>query len=437
MNKATLKRLFGSLAFRLLIVVLILYTVYHCVAAFSDRVVTDVVTSGVDRTTVRGEAVILRDETVLMMSGGNYLCSYPLESGAKVNATTTLAELYATYADAGERARTQAALLALDRQIALAQRLPTADTLASLPSLQLSAREQLLLNNRLVSAGSGMQAVRDGAFELLLSLNRIGALTGQNGSSAALIASLRNERQKLLMTASYTAQTVTLKKLGNESTGGYFFYAGAVDGYEQVFSRAAMADMTAEQFDALLTSSPRTYGNGETVIGKLVHSYVWSIALPVSYDVIDRVEEGEAYDVVFRQEHGTTVSMVLDRVISSLAKDKAVLVLSTNAMPQGFAYTRFSDVELILDEVSGYRVPVTALATHDGRDGVYVLDGGRVTWRDVRIVSRGEGYVLVYAPTKAERESEEDDTYHYDRYLGIRDVVITDGDDLYDGKYIE
>ena len=46
MNKATLKRLFGSLAFRLLIVVLILYTVYHCVAAFSDRVVTDVVTSG-------------------------------------------------------------------------------------------------------------------------------------------------------------------------------------------------------------------------------------------------------------------------------------------------------------------------------------------------------------------------------------------------------
>ena len=129
--------------------------------------------------------------------------------------------------------------------------------------------------------------------------------------------------------------------------------------------------------------------------------------------------------------------MVLARVISSLAKDKAVLVLSTNAMPQGFAYTRFSDVELILDEVSGYRVPETALATHDGLDGVYVLDGGRVTWRDVRIVSRGEGYVLVYAPTKAERESEEDDTYHYDRYLGIRDVVITDGDDLYDGKYIE
>lgn len=437
MNKATLKRLFSSLAFRLLIVVLILYTVYHCVAAFSDRVTTDVVTSGVDRITLRGEAVILRDETVLTVTGGNHLCSYPIESGAKINATTTLAELYATYADSDEREQTQAALLALDRQIALAQKLPTADMLSSLPSLQASAREQLLFNNRLASTGSSLQEVRDGAFELLLSLNRIDALTGQSGSSSVLIASLRAERQKLLMAGSYTAQTVTLKNLGSESTGGYFFYAGTVDGYEQVFSRAAMSEMTVEQFEALLQATPRTYGNGVTVVGKLVDSYAWSIALPVSYDVIERVEEGEAYDVVFRHENNTTVSMVLDRIISSAADGKAILVLSASAMPQNFSYTRFSEVEVILDEISGYRVPETALTTLDGRDGVYVLDGGRVTWRDIRIVSRGEGYALVYTPTKAERESETDDTYHYDRYLGIRDVVITEGDDLYDGKYIE
>ncbi|MBR2620951.1 MAG: hypothetical protein IKC97_01095 [Clostridia bacterium] len=437
MNKATLKRLFGSLAFRLLIVVLILYTVYHCVAAFSDRVVTDVVTSGVDRLTVRGQAVILRDETVLTVGNGNHLCSYPLENGAKVNATTTLAELYATYADQDERAQIQAALLALDRQIALAQQLPTADMLSSLPALQTLAREQLILNNRLTSANASMQDVRDGAFDLLLSLNRIGALTGQSGSSAALIASLRAERQKLLMTASYTAQTITLQSLGSELTGGYFFYAGTVDGYEAVFGRSSLEDMTVTDFDALMQASPRTYGNGVTVVGKLASSYAWSIALPVSYDVIDRVESGKSYDIVFRQENSTTVSMVLDHVISSEAEGRAILILSASTMPPNFTYTRFSDVELVLSEIEGYRVPETALATLDGKDGVYVLDGGRVTWRSIRILSRGDGYVLVYAPTKAEREDESDASYHYDRYLGIRDIVITDGDDLYDGKYIE
>ena len=44
MTKSMLKRLFRSLAFRIVIAVVILYTVYHCVAALSDRVVTDVIT---------------------------------------------------------------------------------------------------------------------------------------------------------------------------------------------------------------------------------------------------------------------------------------------------------------------------------------------------------------------------------------------------------
>jgi hypothetical protein len=106
-------------------------------------------------------------------------------------------------------------------------------------------------------------------------------------------------------------------------------------------------------------------------------------------------------------------------------------------MPDGFSYPRYAQVELILEEIHGYRVPETALVEADGRTGVYILERGQVCLRDVRILSRGEGYVLVYAPTQAERESTEDDTYHYDRYLALSDVVITDGDDLYDGKYIK
>ena len=90
-----------------------------------------------------------------------------------------------------------------------------------------------------------------------------------------------------------------------------------------------------------------------------------------------------------------------------------------------------------MEEIEGYRVPETALVEMDRRTGVYILERGQVCWRDVRILSRGEGYVLVYAPTRAEREDETNDTYHYDRYLALQDILITDGDDLYDGKYIK
>jgi putative membrane fusion protein len=327
----------------------------------------------------------------------------------------------------------QAKLSVLDRQIALCEKLPLSDMLSSLPALQQAAREQLMENNRLSSSGAPLHSLDTGSFDLLLLLNRIAALTGESPSASVLIATLKAERQVLLSSAH--GQTVTLQNISSASTGGYFFYADTVDGYEDILSRAALADMTAEKWAQLRSQPPRTFGNGVTVVGKLADSFRWSIVLPVSVDVAERLEEGNAYPVIFSHQQGLTLPMTLERIIP--AQNQALLVLTTEVMPEGFSYPRFSQVELIIEETQGYRVPETALVEADGRTGVYILERGRITWRDIRILSRGEGYVLVYAPTQAEREDGEDDTYHYDNYLALRDVVITEGDDLYDGKYIK
>jgi putative membrane fusion protein len=433
MNKETFSRLAKTLGFRILLLFLILYTVYHCVAAFSDRVVTDVVTNGIDRITVRGEAVLVRDEQVLTVGGGQHVVSYPCADGAKVNVTTPLAELYLMGGDTQTLQEMQAKLSVLDRQIALCEKLPLSDMLSSLPALQQAAREQLMENNRLSSSGAPLHSLDTGSFDLLLLLNRIAALTGESPSASVLIATLKAERQVLLSSAH--GQTVTLQNISSASTGGYFFYADTVDGYEDILSRAALADMTAEKWAQLRSQPPRTFGNGVTVVGKLADSFRWSIVLPVSVDVAERLEEGNAYPVIFSHQQGLTLPMTLERIIP--AENQALLVLTAEVMPEGFSYPRFSQVELIIEETQGYRVPETALVEADGRTGVYILERGRITWRDIRILSHGEGYVLVYAPTQAEREDGEDDTYHYDNYLALRDVVITEGDDLYDGKYIK
>lgn len=434
MTKSMLKRLFRSLAFRIVMLTAILYTVYHCVAVFSDRVVTDVITSGTDRVTVSGEAVLFRDETVISVPGGHHLVSYPLESGEKVNLSTLLAQLYPTYTDEQSRRLTQITLEALDRQIALAQQLPLSDMLALLPSLQAEAREQILENSRLTSSGGSLAEVDRGAFELLLCLNRIQALTEQSTSSASLLAALQAERQ-LLLVAAGTPQSISSQSLGLNMTG-YFFHADRVDGYEHLFRRDALDTMTIADFEALLQMPRRTFGSGETVVGKIVSGFSWSIALSVSANVAERVEVGSYYDVLFQRDD-CTISMTLDRIIPSVADSKAVLIFSSSAMPKDFSYTRFSDVEVILEEIDGYRVLETALHEQDGKPCVYILDGGRVCLRYIEIISRGNGYVLAYAPTKAQRESQTDQTYHYDRYLALQDIVITEGNHLYDGKYID
>lgn len=435
--RQALNRLGRSLAFRLFLALVTLYTLYHCVAAFSDRLVTDTVIEGEERITVGGEAVIFRDETVLTVTGKNYLCSYPLANGAKVNAATVLAELFSTSGDAETIARNQSTLNALDRQIALIEATPSADSLSALTSLRAQARNTLLDTVCDITNGAPMSKISDGAFSLLLSLNRIGALTGEGGSTATLADTLRADRRALLMSAGYTSRTMTAADVGTNSTGGYFYYSSNVDGYEEIFQHSLLSTMELSDFDALLVSPRRDYGTGVTVVGKLANSYHWSIALPLEPDAAASLEVGKSYAVTFTDEYDLTLTMTLDRLIGSRAEGRIIAVLGSDTTPSNFTYTRFSNVELTVKRTQGYRVPETALVESDGRDGVYILDGGRVCFRTVEILMRGDGYVLVYAPTKAQREDKNDETYHADHYIALRDTIITEGNRLYDGKYID
>lgn len=437
-TKQALSRLGRSLAFRIFVALLLLYILYHCVSAFSDRVLTDVILEGEERITVRGEATVFRDETVYCVGGGQYLCSYPLENGAKVNAQSTLAQLYATSGDAEAVRSNQTVLTALDRQIAIAERAPSADMLSSLAAIQHEARQAILANAKNISDGAPMSVIADGSFSLLLSLNRIGALTGgANNGGDRLAAALRAERQRLLTSAGYSSRTVTVADVGENITGGYFYYGDRVDGYESVFRRSELDTLTLTSYDALLSAPKTEYGAGTTPVGKLVASYAWSIVVPVTSSVASDMEIGERYLVSFTDEHELTLSMTLDRLVGSTLGERMLAVLSSDVAPADFNYTRFCHVEITLDTLSGYRVPETALHEIGGVTGVYILDGGRVCWRTLEIVAKGDGYVLAYIPTKDERQSEQDGTYHADRYIALRDVVITQGDDLYDGKYID
>ena len=440
-TRQALARLGASVAFRIFVVLMILYILYHCVASFSDRVVTDVVTDGTARTTLSGEAVLFRDETVLTAAGGSALCSYPNENGAKVNTRSVLSELYPMAGDAATRSQHQRTLTALDRQIALADRYGTASELLSvLPTLRTQTRDELLAVTALASEGAPMREIEERTDALLLLLHRIRALTGEGLSMSATVVALRAERASLLGAALYHSRTLTLADVSPDTKGGYFYHASSVDGYEDVFRASLLEGLTVTQFASLRTAQPTDYGTGVTVIGKLAHSYEWSIVLPLDGASAASLEVGEDYPVTFTDGNATTLDMTLVRTVTDPASPTVLAVLRCSVTPSGFTYPRFAHVSLTLDTRKGYRIPETALIGQDGENGengVYILDGGRVSYRDVRILFRGEGYVIVYAPTTEERGSEEESTYHYDRYVALRDVVITEGDDLYDGKYID
>jgi hypothetical protein len=82
--------------------------------------------------------------------------------------------------------------------------------------------------------------------------------------------------------------------------------------------------------------------------------------------------------------------------------------------------------------LSGYRVPSESLRTVNGERGVYILVGNVVEFRRVTVIGEGRGYYIV-----ATYESDaEEGSVSKTPYLYINDLIITSGNDLYDGKLI-
>ena len=117
MRKEAWKRLAGSLLFRGFVLLLILYVLYHCIAAASDRLTTAVVTIGSESEVTEGRATLFRDEHVMTAKGIGYVLSYPLENGAKVSAHSPLVTVYDVALSEEDRVALQATVRSLDAQL--------------------------------------------------------------------------------------------------------------------------------------------------------------------------------------------------------------------------------------------------------------------------------------------------------------------------------
>ena len=92
---------------------------------------------------------------------------------------------------------------------------------------------------------------------------------------------------------------------------------------------------------------------------------------------------------------------------------------------------------------TGYRIPTDALVELRGETGVYIIVGTVVEFRRVTVSLKdnGNGYVIVktYEMDRADTSVAESEGETVDRpaYLKANDLIITSGNDLYDGKLID
>ncbi len=226
---------------------------------------------------------------------------------------------------------------------------------------------------------------------------------------------------------------------------GYFI--SNIDGHETTLNYSELSKLTVSDVECALKKTP---ADVESKMGKIVASYKWYIVANIESKYSRLLEEGDFLKVNLPEYGYENVTVVVEH-ISAVKDGKIAVALSCNAMNEAYANMRIENVELVVNEYTGYRIKTSAIHTYDPSeettDGesdetttttnttakpekitvVYILRGNVMNARRVEVIYTDGDYSIV----KNNSESSQ----------GIRpirryDEVIVKGRDLRNGRSI-
>ena len=144
----------------------------------------------------------------------------------------------------------------------------------------------------------------------------------------------------------------------------------------------------------------------------------------------EKLSVGTKYQVELLSEGSKNMPMTLDKMLDvSEEEEKVVLVFSCNRLLDGKAFDRVISVNIDIESVSGIYVPKEAVEFLDGQRGVYVLKGSVVKFRAIDVIYERSGYYLV--------NGEFDDSKSEYTYLTTNELIIMNGQNLFDGRILD
>lgn len=426
------KEIFKKIFFVAVIFVTLIYVVSVLVNANmnnSNELETEIAVKYDYSESISANAVIVREETLINNSVANGVEYYMVNDGDKVAVGTVVAKIFADENDALYHNKVQE----IDDKIAVLQSLNTPYDNVSTDSA-VDSQIYLNINSLLKAVNTGNFKDRDNAAKsLVYSINQRQRIIGTVTDFNTEIQALQQEKAEYTSGGGYIAEIRAPKS-------GYF--VAEVDGYENVFDYDHVSELTVSD----LTRSYVPENVSQSSAGKIVSGLDWYIVCKLSADDALSLSHSESYpSIVFSSASDEPVPVDLVALNQASKKDEAVAVFSCNYMNSSLSCLRNESVQIVINSVEGVRISKAAL--HDDYvdvvdaegeptgerarvQGVYILHGSELLFREVSVVYAGSDFVIVdINPASAILKSGET--------IIINDEVVIKGDDLYDGKIIK
>ncbi len=413
-KKARIKRMLPGVCVTVAVISLVIITAYHSTDGFTTLVDVEYASIVSESDSMTFNAYMLRDETVINSDykGGGIL--YTAANGERVNPGDELARLYRESVDASVSAKAEF----LDKCInVLTESLGDGNfTLGDSKEVKNGIQDLYYQMTKAISTGNTL-AISTNYDEFLVLLNRMATYSGDAEALKALLSDYRSQRAQL--ETNYKGDPI----VKTAQSSGYFFRD--TDGYESIFSSANIEELTYASFSDMLTKSPEK----TEAIGKLQLNYKWYLAIPTVKGISDTFTVGQTYEVTFPDTDNRTIKMTLSDVKYDESGARSLMLFSCGVVDGDFDYLRIQKVSILCRDITGFRIPESAVCELNGTTGVYIIKDGMASFRKIVVLYKGDGYYIVSAENSNSNE--------YYIYLELNDSIITDCRNMYEGKVIE
>lgn len=355
------------------------------------------------------KGIYARDEK-LVSYNVNGVLNYTHPDGYKVAKSSIIAEVYRNQADLARQQQ-------IDDLIARRTVLQDAQALVGTDSSQLESFSNQIFDMH----AEMMQHLCDGDYKSASALksdmlnlrSKKEIVKGTETSYAEKIQDINNQINTLKAQISSEPYAVSIGETG--------YFVSTVDGYEDKLNSETVFELSKEQIEQILAADTAD-SNPTGVIGKLIDGYKWYMVA-----ILDTVRMGtvfEGAEVTLRV--GYSQQDVKASIVSLKRQEdgSSICVFECDTFSSDFVDGRVVQVKLLMDSYEGIRIPTSAIRIVDNKAGVYIRNGIKVEFKQIKQMISEEDYTLV------------EDTSDLDGYISLYDTVIVEGKDLYDGKII-
>lgn len=243
------------------------------------------------------------------------------------------------------------------------------------------------------------------------------------------------------------AESISAREVAAPLSG---YYISNADGHENTLKYDSIDSLSVSVVDSALKQKPAAVSGK---IGKIVASYKWYIVANIDSKYSRLIEIGDVMKINLPEYGYENVKVQVEK-ISSEKDGKIAIALSCNVMNETYANMRIEEVELVIEEYTGYKVKTSAIHTYSPEDDVtdripapedetttattattektemtvvYILRGTVMNARRVEVIYTDGDYSIVSNKTESENGIKPIQRY---------DEVIVKGRNLKNGRSI-